>query len=206
MNLIERLVYYYRRWRYREKPIPRISVTAGPTVPAAIVRLAAVLAAVVCVALAGNFVAWPGVMVTVLTVAIGLWMLLRPGFEVACVAICLAGICLTVSSRTSLQVSVPVIVVTGYLALRLSMLAALTHRRGRVCVAVILNWRDAAILGLTALVGAATYLPGRGSWLVLAGAVAVVVVALVVSRRTASSTDADQSPSPSLTAAAPKLS
>ena len=190
MNLIRSLVYHYRRWRYREKPLPRIDVKAGWTVPAWVIRVVAAVCISICSGLATSRTALPWQVAWPIIAALGAWTLIRPGYEVAVTGICLAGGFLLIA-HGGFDVAAPWIILAGYLALRLIMAAALVSWRATVAVAAVITWRDGVITAVTSALGALALLPGGGTWGVIIGLVAVVALALALLTQ-ASHRDADE--------------
>ena len=165
----DQLSLWYRHLRYRERPMPRIEVRAGRLLPAAVVRLAAVIAVTACVVLAGGVAALPVGLTACLGAGFCLWTLWRPDYAVGVAALCVAAFLLAISPSAPLHPMTPAIVLTGYLGLRLAMVAQLVPWRGRVAPAAVFNWRDALIIALTGVAGAAALLPGAGAWPVVIG-------------------------------------
>jgi len=186
MNLIRTLVYRYRRLYYREKPLPKIDVRAGWVVAAWFVRLMAAVLVGVCSGLAASRTGLPWQVDAILIGGLGLWMLIRPGYEVALTAMCLAGGLLLIARRGDVGVFAGGVVLAGYLALRLAMMASLLPGRASVALAAVVTWRDAVIVAATGVIWAAAALPGAGRWAVVVGLVAIVVAALVASALTRS--------------------
>jgi len=186
MNLIRALVYRYRRLRYRERPLPRIDVQAGWLVAAWIVRLVAAVLIGMCSGLAASRTVLPWQVDTFLIAALGLWTLIRPGYEVALTTICLAGGLLLIANHGDVGAFAGGIVLAGYLALRLAMIAALLPWRASVAPAAVITWRDGVIVAVTGVIWAVAALPGAGRWPVVVGLIAIVVVALVTSALTRS--------------------
>jgi len=181
MTLIDHLTYSYRRVRYREQPLPRIGVHPGFTIPGAVVRLLAVASVGLCLGLACSAVSFPLTPEVILIVAFCVWGLVRPSFGVAIAALGVAAFFLLISNGAPFNHHAPWIIMTGYLALRLTMAAALISWRMKVAPSAVLTWRDAVVAGLTALVGLAMAVPGLGIWAAVIGLIMVIVVALLLS-------------------------
>ena len=176
MRFVDSVVYQYRRWRYRPKPVPRIRVTTRRSIPAWAVRILAAVSAFLCVALPGIGSPVPTELVIALGSGLATWMLARPGYEVALTSILMAGLLLFSSSAFH-----PLtwwILAAAYFSLRGSMVSYLVNWTSKVELRVILTWRDAVIAGVTALIGCAGFLPGSGWWTVLLGAFGLLIVAV----------------------------
>ena len=179
---VERIVYWYRRWRYRRRPAPRLDVSLTSLVPAWLIRLLASACLI-------SLVAWPAVN-TVLpwwiswTAAVlpGLITLWRPGYAPATAAVVLAGLFLIGSPAAPYDPSVVGLAASAYVGFRLSLAASLLPWRGRAQLRVLVSWRDAAILATTlALAGLAWAVTGRGpAWLALPSGLGLVGLALVI--------------------------
>ena len=176
MRFVDSVVYQYRRWRYRPKPVPRIRVTTHRSIPAWAVRILSAVCACLCVVLPGIGSPMPTELAIALGSGLAVWMLVRPGYEVALTSILMAGLLLFSSSAFH-----PLtwwILAAAYLALRGSMVSYLVNWTSTVELRVILTWRDALIAGVTVLIGCTALLPGSGWWTVLLGAVGLLAVAM----------------------------
>jgi len=182
MNLVDSLVYQYRRLRYRSKPAPKIRVYARRSVPAWVVRVLAAAATASCVVLAGSRSPMPTGLVIALAAGMVLWMLARPGYEVAVTSVLMAGLLLF--SSVSFNPLIGWILVAAYFCVRLSMVSCLVKWTSIVELRAILTWRDAVVAALTALIGCASVLPGVGVWAVVLGAAGLLGVAMMIYTRT----------------------
>jgi hypothetical protein len=182
--MINRLVFFYRLAHYRERPLPRIGLGTRAALPGWMIRLVAAAAAVACVGLPGGQTILPGGLVAAVAGLTGVWMLRWPGYAAALTAISTGGLSLLGLPGTPLSPLAPVVAATGYVAWRLALVAALVPWRGRAAVRAVVGWRDLAILGLTALVGTAAWLPGTTWWYPLLGVAGLAVLVAVIGGRT----------------------
>lgn len=180
MRFIDTLVYQYRRWRYRSKPTPRIRVHARRSVPGWVVRILAALCSSVCVGLAAGHSPMPVGLIVALGVGLGLWMLVRPGYEVAMMSILMTGLLLIGSSHPHFDPIVSWICVASYLSLRLSMVSCLVTWMSWVELRALFTWRDACVAGLSVLIGCVALIPGLGRPAVVVGVVGILVVAVAL--------------------------
>jgi len=178
----ENLTYQYRRLRYRELPLPPIDVAAGHTLPGWVVRVAAAAAVGASVGLAGGLTSLAVVAEVVIVAAFVVWALVHPNYATAFAAFAMDAVFLLASPRAPFNPGAVWVIGVGYLALRLLMAAGLVSWKAKVAPGCLLGWRDAVVLGLTALIGLAALLPGVGVWAVVIGLVMVVVLAVVLAR------------------------
>jgi len=176
----DQLSYRFRRWRYRERPQPSIEVRAGRLLPGALVRLTAAVAVAACVVLACLAESLPTAVTACAGALFLLWTLRRPDHMVGLAGLCLAAFLVAISPAAPFNPSTGWIALTGYAGLRLAMVAQLLPWRSRVAPAAIFNWRDALIIGLTAVIGVAAQLPGAGVWPMVLGLVVIMGLAGVV--------------------------
>jgi len=179
----DRLVYWYRRWRYRRPPNPRLDVNLRGLAPAWIIHLlaSACLVALVVLPSVRTTVPWPvGVALAVL---IGLAAIWKPGYGPAVAAIVLAGLFLLGSPAAPFDPLVFALAGLAYVGYRLSLVAALLAWRGRIQLTALVGWLDGLILISTvALGGLALGLNGRGPvWLTLPGALGLIGSAALLS-------------------------
>jgi len=187
MSLTNTLVYQYRRWRYRERPQPRIKLRLPWSVPGWTVRIGAAACSGGCLVIAAAGTAFPPALVTVITTAIVVLTLVIPRYQTALTTICLAAVAVLYSPGAPFDPVIGWVVLTGYLGLRLTMAAQLLPWRGRAQLATLLGWRDLVVMGLTLVVAAASGLPaGHLTWTVIIGAIGLlgVVIAYVIGRHT----------------------
>jgi|GEM_PF-3713289 len=184
MTLADTLVYYYRRWRYRDKPLPKIDVPLRRTLPGWLLRLAAAALAMATPALAGYRSFLPIPVTAILIGLVGVWMLLRPGYAAATTSIGVAGVFLLISEGAPFQSVTPWVVAAAYLTLRLAMVAALLPWRSKAEIGALGTWRDLVVLGLSGLVGAVILLPGRPvGWVAVVGTAALLATGLILAGR-----------------------
>jgi len=160
VSRIDMLVYYWRRWHYHERPLPRVGVRAGAMVPGWALRVVAAACAAGCPLLAGGHTFLPGALAKVAAVVFGLVTLWRPGYEVVCWAIPVSAVLLVTSSRAPFDPVALWVALLGYLALRLAMAAALLPWNGRAQPRAVLTWRDLVIVGLLASIRGVVALSG----------------------------------------------
>jgi len=182
MNIYDSLAYSLRRWRYKERPMPRIETNAGFMLPGALVRLVGVAAVGACVGLGASATHMAVVAIALLVVLVSAWGLLRPGFEVGIATIGAAGFFLAISPSAPFNPVTPWVILAGYLGLRLMMASQLVTWKAKVAPVVLLNWRDALITGATAAIGLAIRLPGVGVWAVVVGLVTIAILAAAIAR------------------------
>ena len=179
MRFADTIVYYYRSWRYRERPLPRIGVTVRAGVPGWVLRVVAAGAAVGAVWLAGMPGLVPLSLLIVVAGALGAWVLVWPVYAAGLTVIGAAGAFLLVTD-SPMGPLIALIVVLAYLALRLVTVAGLVGWTGRAELAAILGWRDLVVLAGVLLVAAGASLPGAASgWLGVAGAAGLAGVGLL---------------------------
>lgn len=178
--MIDSLVYYYRSWRYRTKPAPRIDVTARFLVPAQVVRMVCAFCMGACTGLAADCAGAPAGMAWTVVAVLCAWALVAPCYQGSMVAIAVAAIFLLFSPGAPFNPSTPWIVLTGYVSLRLSLACALLPWNGKAELRALLTHRDLVVLALTAVIGCAVLLPGSGSWVVLLGTTALILLAVVI--------------------------
>ena len=180
MRFADTIVYQYRRWRYRGKPTPTIQVYARRSVPAWIVRVLAGVNTSACVVLAGLHSPMPIGLAIALASGLGIWMLVRPGYEAAMTSILMAGLLLFGSTYSHVDPLTGWILAAAYLSLRLAMVSSLLTWTSTVELRAIFTWRDAVVAGLTTLIGCTVLLPGSGWWAIVLGALGLLVVSLVI--------------------------
>lgn len=173
------VVYWYRRWRYRPVPIPRLGVDLPGLLPAWVVHLLAVACLVTLVAWPGVRTAVPGSIGLTLAGLVGLAATWRPGAAPTVAGVSLAGLFLLGSPAAPFDPIVFGLAGLAYAGYRLSLVAALLPWRGRVQWSVLTRWFDGAVLATTAAVaGLALVLTGRGpAWLALPGVVGLIGLA-----------------------------
>jgi len=180
MRFADTIVYQYRRWRYRSKPTPKIQVFARRSIPAWAVRVLAGMASSACVVLAALHSPMPIGLVIALASGLGIWMLVRPGYEAAMTSIFMAGLLLFGSAHPHVDPLIGWIIAAAYLSLRFAMVSCLLTWTSTVELRAIFTWRDAVVAGLTALIGCTALLPGSGWWAVVLGSLGLLVVSLVI--------------------------
>jgi len=173
------MVYSYRRWRYKAKPLPVISVEARPLCPGWLIRLVAAACTGTCVGLAANPTLPSPLMWTLVTASCA-WMLVYPGSGAAMTTLLFAGLALLLAPHAPFNPAAPWILLTGYLSLRWSMVCALIGWKGKAEVRALLTWPDAVILALTVLFGCAVLVPGSGDWVAVTGTVALLAIAAIL--------------------------
>ncbi|MDR2897051.1 MAG: hypothetical protein LBV30_10465 [Propionibacteriaceae bacterium] len=148
MTWLDRLIYRYRQWRYRQPPLPQISLNAGATFPAWLMRLAAAVA----IAAAILPVGWDGVIpraAFVVAVLIALvWQLIAPSEWIGCLAFLITVVAWLIQGQSLPQ---PLSLVSGlavYFAWRWGRLAAGLAPRDRIAWRAVWRGPDLwAVLG-----------------------------------------------------------
>lgn len=190
--MIDRIVYYWRAWRYREAPLPRIGVRAGLMVPAWLLRL--VVAAIVggCLATTLGRTGATPTAVAIVTIAGFAVTLARTNYAVALGAVILSALFVLASRQAPFDPATVWVAVAAYVGLRLSLAAALLPWTGRAELRALLTWRDAVIVVLTIAVQFARLLPGGGVLAAIIGTAGLVILAIVF--QAVHSTTSDSSP------------
>lgn len=177
--MIDKIVYYWRAWHYREAPLPGIGVRAGVMVPAWLVKV--VVAAIVgaCLGLTLGRAGATPTAVALVAAAGCVIALVRTNYVVVLGAIALSAIFVLASRHAPFDPVTVEVAVAGYIGLRLSLAAALLPWTGRAQLRVLLTWRDAVIVALTCAVQFAHLLPGGGAAAAIIGVVGIIVLAVV---------------------------
>ncbi|GAA1985529.1 hypothetical protein GCM10009718_23590 [Isoptericola halotolerans] len=159
------------RRRRTERPLPRVRVEHGRTVPVWVLRTAAGAAVAALVLASGRRSGLVLEPVVVLAVLLAAWAVWRPGGLSAHLAVLLAGLMLLGSSVSPVDPAVFWIAPCGYLAVRLCWWAGRSGLRSRVELAVLRRsgGRDLAVV-------AASLVVGGGAWLVAGVPVGGLVV------------------------------
>jgi len=179
MTPIDALVYRYRLWHYREKPLPRIGLTAGAMLPAWLVRLVAAAAGCCALGVAGLGSPLPPALTIVLMVASAVWTMVRPGHAAALTTVVVAALIVAVTPG-GIGAGSLAVMAAGYVAWRLSMAADLVSIGARMAVKALLTWRDAVVLLAACLIGLAARLPGAGPVAVVLGALALTGAGVLI--------------------------
>ncbi|MDR1807031.1 MAG: hypothetical protein LBR33_03825 [Propionibacteriaceae bacterium] len=181
------LVYRYRALRYRERPLPRVGVAGGATVPAWVLRVVSGAAVVGAVALAtsrGALGLVPGLLVGA---ALAGWMLAVPSALVGWFVTVTVGVALVFSDHAPLDPAVTGLMPLAYLCVRLGGLCSLTRWEGRVQIAALTRgWRRdlAVVAAAEALAGVAWLTAGAPALIVTAaGAAALVILTWLAAAR-----------------------
>ncbi|MGC3994323.1 MAG: hypothetical protein QM779_09495 [Propionicimonas sp.] len=173
---------------FSERPLPRIGVDLGPTVPGWVLRAGAVVATGGCLVIAtqrSGVADWlAGVLVVVGVVVMALW----PSMTAACTATVVTGLLVAADGYGPFDPVVFGLVPLVWVGIRLAWWAERVALPARVEVAALARGvpRGLVLVGGTLVVGALAFeLAGRpSSVLVLIGGVALVVLAgLVFARR-----------------------
>ena len=172
----------------RQRPLPRVEVELGPTVPGWALRAAAVVVtsgALILATLTGSVIEGFADTLLLAAAAIGLWVAWKPGHQPALLTAVLVALLLAFRDGHGALAAGTWLAPLAYLALRLCVWTACTGLTARVELAALARsaGTDGLVVGATILLGALAQSLERRSFAGLAvGAVALLGLVLLVRR------------------------
>ncbi|MDR0960143.1 MAG: hypothetical protein LBM23_07300 [Propionibacteriaceae bacterium] len=179
MTLVERAVAQYRRWRYRERPIPAVVLEAPSLIPALVPRVVAALLLGVLVLVPALWVGLAPIPLAIAVLGVVAAAMGMPGAIVAAVATGIAAFFLAIGPAPTIGPAILALVCCVHVGWRLAVVAGLTGWRGWIQAHALLSWRDVVVLLIAAVLWLISLVPVPAPVpLAIVGAVALVVAVL----------------------------